>query len=253
MSCRTLVLVALIDGICSCCGGDAGSTTMEAMAGKAVIFEDRGSFGPALAGQLERLGVAARWYPHSMAAQTRVDALGAAEVVFLDALDLDRQQTDPTRSRLASLDLLFRLADAGYTSEPHVVVYSTAMNRPEINIPLRQTPVQCSFFSVDHLTDRLERIVGGDRTGGVAEPTAADWHALHPDLPVGADVARAHQRIQDHERAWQQIWDSDAGFDKAAQVWITRNVLPLLGMESSGGYRVAIDVIRRVSGLPYRL
>lgn len=66
-------------------------------------------------------------------------------------------------------------------------------------------------------------------------------------------MAAAHQRIQEHDRAWRQIWDADAPFDKAAQVWITRNVLPLLGVSSSGGYRVAIEVIRRVAGLPYQL
>lgn len=245
--------MSLIDERCWCCGARPAWARLGAVGTKAVIIEDRGSFGPALARQLERLGVAARWVPHSMAAQTPIDALAASDLVFLDALDLARQQADPTQSRLASLDLLFRLAEAGHTAAPVVVVYSTAMDRPAINIPLRQTPVSCSYFTVDQLTERLGAIVTGDRSAGTPAPTPADWRALHPDLPVGADVASAHQRIQDHARAWRQIWDADAGFDKAAQVWITRNVLPLLGVAPSGGYRVAIEVIRKVSGLPYQL
>ena len=94
-----------------------------------------------------------------MAAQTPIDALAASDLVFLDALDLARQQADPTQSRLASLDVLFRLAEAAQTAAPVVVVYSTAMERPAINIPLRQTPVSCSYFTVDQLTERLGAIV----------------------------------------------------------------------------------------------
>lgn len=221
----------------------------------AVIVEDRGSFGPALARQLERHGVGARWIPHAVALAQQAETLAGADLVLIDALDLDRQQSDPTQSRLASLDLLFQLASSSPPQRPRVVVYSTVMHRPELNIPLRQAGVEASFFDVKALTANVGGIALAERLDDVQvpKPTVDDWHALHPDLPVGSAVAAAHQRIREHERAWRQIWDPDAAFDKAAQVWVSRNVLPLLDLSSASGYRVAIEVIRKVAGLPYKL
>jgi len=225
------------------------------MTTRAVIVEDRGSFGPALARRLEQHGVAARWIPHTVALEQEAETLAAADLLLIDALDLDRQQSDRTQSRLASLDLLIRLAATPGPKRPHVAVYSTVMERPEVNIPLRQAGLASCYFTVEALTTNVAQIALGSTLEDlqVRAPTTEDWHALHPDLPVGANVAAAHQRIRDHERAWQQIWDPAAPFDKAAQVWVSRNVLPLLHLSTTSGYRVAIEVIRKVAGLPYTL
>jgi len=237
------------------CGACPISARFMAMTTRAVIVEDRGSFGPALARSLEQHGVAARWIPHTVALEQEAETLAAADLLFVDALDLDRQQSDATQSRLASLDLLMRLGATPEPRRPRVTVYSTVMERPELNIPLRQAGVAARYFTVEALTANVAEIALGATLADkqVRAPTAVDWHTLHPDLPVGADVAAAHQRIRDHDRAWQQIWDPAAPFDKAAQVWVSRNVLPLLQLPSTSGYRVAIEVIRKVAGLPYAL
>ena len=51
---------------------------------------------------------------------------------------------------------------------------------------------------------------------------------------------------------WRLIYDDRAPFSKAAQMWITRRVLPVLGVDPGVGYRVAVDVVRQVAQLPAR-
>jgi hypothetical protein len=138
-------------------------------------------------------------------------------------------------------------------SRPRIVCYSTAMARPEVNIPLRGAGVGDGFYDVAGVVDQLDAIAVGEMPNQVPLPGPDDWAALDPGLPVGADVAAAHQRMQDHERAWRQIWDAEAPFDRTAQMWISRNILPLLGLSSTDGYRIARTVVRKVAGLPFRL
>ncbi len=213
-----------------------------------VVVEDRASFGPSLVRELTRRNVACQWVTHGDALARRPAAWTGVDLVLLDAFDLGAQQSDRTRSRLASLDVL-----AGLPVEPTVVVYSTAMRRPEANIPLRGPGRAAAFYEVFDLPDQLDGILLGQYGGQVPSPTASDFVALDPRLPPGADVAAAHQQIQRHPRSWRQIWDDRAPFDKAAQVWINRNILPVLGSPPGGGYAMAVNVIRRVAGLPFRL
>jgi hypothetical protein len=218
---------------------------------KAIVVEDRGTFGPALVRQLEPMGVQARWMPHPIAVSLDRATWAAVPLVLIDALDLSSQQDDRTLSRLASLDILESLARMPREQAPRIVVYSTHMAKPEVNIPLRQPGVVHAFYEVGALLEHLPDVVMGRYPGQVALPRPADWAQLHPDLPASADVAAAHQLMRTHDRTWRQVWDGDAAFDKAAQVWVRRNVLSALGTETSG-YSLAIEVVRKLAGLPYR-
>jgi hypothetical protein len=226
---------------------------------KAIVIEDRGTFGPALVRQLEPLGVQARWIPHPVAAELAPATWASVPLVLLDALDLSSQQDDHTRSRLTSLDVLASVARVSPPDTPRVVVYSTHMAKAEVNIPLRGANVAEGFYEVNGLLEHLPEIVlavqrGADLSrvpGQVRRPQPADWAALHPDLPACADVVVAHQLMRTHARTWRQVWDPDATFDKAAQVWVRRNVLGVLGAESAG-YNMAVEVVRKVAGLPYQ-
>jgi hypothetical protein len=218
---------------------------------KAIVIEDRGTFGPALVRQLEPLGVQARWIPHPVAADLGPATWASAPLVLLDALDLSSQQDDHTRSRLTSLDVLESVARLPRPALPRVIVYSTHMAKPEVNIPLRGAGVARGFYDVGALLEHLADIVVGKLEGQVPPPVPADWAALHPDLQPCADVVAAHQLMRTHERTWRQVWDPDAAFDKAAQVWVRRNVLAALGAESAG-YNMAVEVVRKLAGLPYQ-
>jgi hypothetical protein len=227
---------------------------------KAIVIEDRGTFGPALVRQLEPLGVQARWIPHPVAADLGPATWASVPLVLLDALDLSSQQDDHTRSRLTCLDVLESVSRVPAPGTPLVVVYSTHMAKAEVNIPLRGARVAAGYFDVGALIENLPAIVlaaqsPGTRparlTGQVPEPAPADWAHLHPDLPVCADVVVAHQLMRTHARTWRQVWDPEAAFDKAAQVWVRRNVLAALGAESAS-YNMAVEVVRKLAGLPYQ-
>jgi hypothetical protein len=218
---------------------------------KAIVIEDRGTFGPALVRQLEPMGVQARWIPHPVAADLVTPTWSSVPLVLLDALDLSSQQDDHTRSRLTSLDVLASVARLPRPQRPRIVVYSTHMAKPEVNIPLRGSGVAQGFYDVGALLEHLGGIVVGQLHGQVPAPEPADWASLHPDLHPCADVVAAHQLMRTHERTWRQVWDAHAAFDKAAQVWVRRNVLPSLGAESAG-YNMAVEVVRKLAGLPYQ-
>jgi hypothetical protein len=217
---------------------------------RAVVIEDRGTFGPALARQLAARGRPARWVPHPFAIDLDPVCWANAPLVFLDALDLSSQQEDPTRSRLASLDLLQQFAALPPGQRPKVIVYSTHMAKPEINIPLRRPGSAVAFYEVQDLMDRLDDIVLDRYPGQVAPPTPEDWAALHPGLHARSDVAGAHQAMRRRESAWRLVWDDHAAYDKAVQVWIRRNVVSLLDVEARG-YGIAVEVTRKLAGLPY--
>jgi hypothetical protein len=218
---------------------------------RAIVIEDRGTFGPALVRQLEPMGVQARWVPHPTAVALDPSTWAAVPLVLLDALDLSSQQDDRTRTRLTSLDVLESLARLPRSGMPRVIVYSTHMAKPEINIPLRRAGVASAFYEVGTLLEHLPDVVTGSCPDQVPAPGPDDWAQLHPDLSPRADVAAAHQLMRTHDRTWRQVWDGDAAFDKAAQVWVRRNVLAPLGAEASG-YSLAIEVVRKLAGLPYR-
>ncbi len=220
---------------------------------RTIILEDRATFGPPLVRRLQQLGVDARWMPPAAFLEAPGPIVNGVDLLLVDAFDLASQQDDHTRSRLASLDVLDAVRGTRTGGGPTVVVYSTAMARPEVNVPLRDEELVTAWYDVASLADHLDGIVRGAFDGQVPPPTADDYAALHPNLPVTARVAEAHQRIRGHPRAWRQIWDDDAPFDKAAQVWISRNVLPLLDVTTGNGYGIAKQVIRRVAGLPYRI
>jgi hypothetical protein len=218
---------------------------------RVMVIEDRSSFGPALIAQLRSMDVEAKWVTHSEALQLEAPAWRYLDLILLDAFDIDVQQSDRTRSRLASLDLLGHLAVVACPAD--VVVYSTAMRRPEVNIPLRGVGGAAAFFDLAGLTEHLATIVDGRYVGEVLPPTPEDWRCLDRRLTPAADVSGAHQKMRTHDRAWRQVWDQYAPFDKAAQVWINRNVLPLLGAPDGGGYAMAVNVVRRIAGLPFNL
>lgn len=220
---------------------------------RALVIEDRASFAPAVTKRLEAQGVPSRWLPHGRALALDGPTWASVELVLVDALDLGGQQDDPTRSRLASLDLLDVASDLPPADRPLLVVYSTAMHRSEIRLPLASHPLRPPLYDVTGLLESIPELVAGDTSRALSRPTDEDWSDLDPSLDHRTRLAEAHQRMRSHERAWRQVWDPDAPFDKAAQVWITRNVLPLLGLSSSRGYGIARSVMQRVAGLPYRL
>jgi CheY-like chemotaxis protein len=220
---------------------------------RALVIDDRASFAPVVAKRLEGLGVRARWVTHGRALALDDAAWRGLDLIVLDALDLGSQQDDPTRSRLASLDILDRVADVRSPDRPEVLVYSTAMTQPEIRIPLATHRLDPPLFDVSTLVDQFNDIVAGETGARLDPPTRSDWTSLEPSLDVESRLADAHQHMRDHDRAWRQIWDADAPFDEAAQVWIARNILPMLGLDSSRGYGIACAVIRRMAGLPYRI
>jgi hypothetical protein len=212
------------------------------------VIDDRSSFGLTLRRRLTELEISSVGMAHADALKLETSTWSGIDVVLLDALDIGIQQTDPTQSRLVCLDLLGAIP----MSESPVVVYSTAMARPEVNIPVRQVGRANAFYDAFTVYDQLASIVRGRFDAQVPPPTDSDWLALDPRLPVGADIAGAHQLMRTHARSWEQIWRADAPFDKAAQVWISRNVLPLLG-SPKGGYALAVNVVRRIAGLPFSL
>lgn len=215
-----------------------------------LVVEDRVGFGTSLRARLAPLGVQADWVTHPDTANWGPDRWEARPLVLLDALDLSSQQDDRTRSRMASLDVLSTIRELPGSRRPTVLVYSTDMARPEVHLPLRAWGVVDGLFVLGSLVKGLPAIVrSGDRSGQVPPPTRQDWSRLHPKLAPGADVATIHQLMRRNERVWRQVWLADAPFDRAAMMWIRRNVLPLLGPGT--GYRVAIDVTRKIAGLPY--
>jgi len=220
---------------------------------RALVIDDRASFAPVVTKRLEGLGIRSRGVTHGRASGLDDAAWRGLDLVVLDALDLGAQQDDPTRSRLASLDILDRVADLPAADRPTVLVYSTAMTQPEIRVPVATHQLGPPLFPVSTLLDRFDDIVSGDTRSRLDPPTRADWDCLEPALDTESRLAEAHQRMRNHDRAWRQIWDADAPFDKAAQVWITRNILPMLGLDSSRGYGIARSVIRRIAGLPYQI
>ena len=201
---------------------------------------------------LQPLGVQPRWLPHLLAYGEPDTTWATPGLILLDACDLDAQQGDPTCSRLAALDIIDLLSAVPPAQRPRVVCYSAGMEAPELNIPLRQNEIAEAFYEADRIIPNLGSIIHRTYDGQVRAPEATDFALLDPNLPAHADLAAAHQKIRQHERAWRVIWDDDMPFDKAAQVWITRNILPLLGLSSSDGYAVAKKVIRQMAGLPVR-
>lgn len=219
----------------------------------AVVVDDRMSFAPMLARRLETCGASVRCTAHGPLVRDPAPvlrSLGPGDLVMVDAVDIGATQDDPRASRLGSLDVLALLGAMG-SVRPRVVVYSTSMADPAVNIPLRTAVGRAdAYYEVVSLLDELSAVVEGSYRGQVAVPSAADYSMLDPDLPSSADVGAAHQRMRVRDLVWEQVWNPGAPFDRAAQRWISRNVLPLLLLPSSAGYAVAVDVIRRVSGLP---
>lgn len=215
---------------------------------RALVVEDRANFAPNLRKALEGCGVTSAWLPHARAELEAPETLAALDLILLDAYDIDSQQADLTRSRLGALTILDRLRTLPEEERPPVIVYSTHMRRPEINIPVREWGLVAGCFEAIDLVARIDRVVVGDLTGQVDAPTPDDWAELHPRLPVGALVAEAHQLAQTHPPTWEAIWNPDAPFGRAANRWITRNLLPLLSIDK--GYMVAVHVIRKIACLP---
>jgi hypothetical protein len=218
---------------------------------RTVVVEDRGTFGPTLKGQLADRGVEVRWLPHPSAETVTAPQWANVDLVMLDAVDLSSQQDDARRSRLASLDILERITEVPDAVRPRVVVYSTHMTAPEVNIPLRQVPGADAFYELGDLWNHLDEVLAGDHAHQAPPPTKGDWARLHAKLTPDVDVAAVHQLMRRNERAWEQVWQAKAPFDRAAQVWIQRNVVVRLG-PGVRSYRTAVDVTRKVAGLPRR-
>ena len=233
---------------------------------KILVVEDRGAYGQSLTKEVARVlhsetvraqlrpspeppGV--RWVPHDEALAVGTGALAQLSLILLDAWDIGAQQDDRTRSRLTSLDILERIAVIAKPERPRVIVYSSAMDEPEVNIPLRYLGVASGFYRLQAIHDCLPRILTGDLGGQVVPPDSSDWAVLDEDLPGGADVALAHQLMQQRRDAWEQVWNGEASYSRAVQRWIVRNVLPAMNVPSGGGYRLAVSVIRKLAGLPY--
>lgn len=225
-----------------------GSADLTVQVLSALIVEDRAGFAPQLRRVLVGGGVQSQWLAHRDAVDLEPGRFAEFDVILLDALDLDSQQDDTQCSRLKSLDVMEQIARLPESDRPEVIVYSTAMNRPEVNIPVRQARVATAFYPSITMLERAVEIVAGERDGQTDEPVAADWQEIDPRLTPESDLFLAHQLMRTHGPSWRQVWDADAPFDRAAQRWITRNVLGVLALDS--GYMVAINAIRKISGLP---
>jgi CheY-like chemotaxis protein len=226
-----------------------------------LLVEDRPSMRETLTLQLERAGGASVvWAPHYGFAPASedgrrpglgqaADLLARADLVLLDAFDRDQTQDDPTRSALRGLDATALVRALPIDERPRVVAYSTAMAWPEVAVTLHTTGVVAARYQPRSLLDHLPAVLLGGHPGAEPEPVAADWKRIHPDLRPGADLARLHEVMEGNPRAWRLVWDPDAPFDQAVQQWVRRQILPWLSDAPHPGYRVAVDVCRRLAGL----
>lgn len=174
---------------------------------------------------------------------------GEVDLLLVDAWDVVRQQHDRSQSRLAtSLDALELVRQMPPSQRPTVVGYSAMMDRAEVAVPILQAGAD-AVFVLERLTWSMPQVLGGDFSGR-RELTAGDWDSL--GLTDRAEVVEAHQLCRRHPRSWEQIWDGEATFDRAAQMFMRRNLLPLLPTPSgeAATYRHVRRVLRTLSCLP---
>ena len=198
------------------------------------------------------------WVPHykfaGCTAGGRADAsaiprlVSNADLLMIDAYDLDQPQDHPSRSRLRCLDALRIVQALAPADRPRVVAYSTSMSQPVLNVTLQCTGVVAARFRPGPLLDNLTGVLLGRDAGAEPQPAAADWKRIHPDLRPSADLARLHVLMESNSRAWRLVWDEHAPFDQAVQKWISRQILPWLSDSEHPSYRIAIDVTRRCAG-----
>jgi hypothetical protein len=173
-------------------------------------------------------------------------ALGAGDIVLLDVCDIGGQQEHPEESRLRSLDICDRLSTC--ESYPVVYAYSVFMERPEINVPVREYPFVKAAFDHAGLLDVLGDVVGGTAKGTVAPPGSDDYRML--GLPPTAQVAAAHQLMRTREDAWSLVWRRHHPAPAArTRAWINTYVRDLLDLPE-GTYRRIVGLMQRVAGLP---
>lgn len=219
-----------------------------------MLIEDRLSYVKAVQTTLHRAQVSigqgdltVQSHRHALAAPSTDAQFSSAELVMLDACDYDSQQEDPTASRFSALDLCERIA--GLTDPPRVVVYSTSMSRPEVNIPVREYSFVRACLDHNELLSYLPQLVRGESVvGRIPPPGASDYR----DLGVGprAQVAAAYHLIRTRPDAWELVWrPTMTKAPDATREWINDRIRPLLDI-STPNYKPAIEVIKRVAGLP---
>jgi hypothetical protein len=173
-----------------------------------------------------------------------------ADVVLLDAYFSDRQRRDPSASMFAGLEVAERLSTC--QPMPKVIGYSGLARRPEVNIPFREPGSVVALFDLVGLVDNLGSAIWDTvPVGKLKEPVPADYEAL--GVSPNARIAEALSLMRQRPERWEVI----AGIEKnrnpppKVREFVNDRIRPLLGIEEPY-YRLAIEVLRRVTRLPAR-
>lgn len=172
------------------------------------------------------------------------------DLVLLDALDLGHRQVDPRATAIRSLLVLDRLGGRPPHERPTVVVYSTEMTDPTVAVPLAHSGIPAAYYGSASLVEHLGWVMRRSWEGSLPPPPASAVREVHAQLPEHADLARAHNLVHARPDAWAVLADERHPFDRNVQRWMQRNVLPILGLGTDVGYRVAVDSLRAVARLP---
>ena len=228
-----------------------------------LVVEDRVSFGLALQKALVDNGVpraAINRVDHATCLRMMAQERSPTELLLLDAYDLDGQQEDPTRSRLAAADVLLRLQDAVQVrSVPRVIVYSLHLDEPRVNVPLREfSGLVDGYFPAADLADVVGDIIRGGRlTGQAPAPNAADYELLGvtPDARI-CELLQWMQtidRYDNHQEVWLDLvcGQSVRNPTRGVRARIGRAADRFLGWSSGTDYRDVIDLAREVACVPF--
>lgn len=228
-----------------------------------LVVEDRVSFGLALQKALVDNGVprpSINRVDHVSCLRMMELQRSPSELLLLDAYDLDGQQEDPTRSRLAAADVLLRLQDAADVRPvPRVIVYSLQIDEPRVSVPLREfSGLVDGYFAAEDLADAMGAIIQGGRlTGQAPAPTAADYELLGvtPEARI-CELLRWMRTIDRYDNR-QEVWldlvcaQSARNPSRAVRARIGRAAERLLGWPSGTDYRDVIELAREVACVPF--
>jgi hypothetical protein len=173
--------------------------------------------------------------------------LDAVELILLDAIDFDTQQDDRTASRLGALRICDLLHER--RSQARVVAYSSAMDRPELHIPLREYPFVEACVVHSTLLVQLPAILDGQSPAhAVPLPTVDDYRRLR--VEPAARLAEGHRLMTSRPDAWRLVWDAVSPTpEPRTREWINDRVRPVV-RPLEPGYKPVVRVMRRLSGLP---
>lgn len=218
-------------------------------AGRVFVVEDRTSTFLGVVKAVLRHG----GHPEPVGHGDLIDGgaeLDPDDLVLLDALDLGHRQVDPQATAIRSLLVLERFAALAPDERPTVVVYSTEMADPTVAVPLAHTGIPAAHYGSADLVEHLGWVLRRSWEGSLPQPPPSAVRGVHAQLSEHANLAWAHNLVHARPDAWAVLADARHPFDRNVQRWMQRNVLPVLGLGTDVGYRVAVDSLRAVARLP---